>query len=146
MYELTANLKLKQSQVIDKSSFSAEAVSFRKVIKSDQQLLLLDDLAGVRSLSISGGLNALTPDPRLLYEQFGCYEMVADSEKAFLLACAPSRSTSFLMKVLKSTLYSSPTYEPFETIFLPEKIYSVDMRGEVLLSQVYNGAKLYWSS
>lgn len=83
----------------------------------------------------------------MVYEQYGCYQIVGqDSGESLALACAPSTNNYFILKLVKSHQFAEATYEPLETVFLHEKLYQIDYTENLLLSRVFSGVKLHWSS
>lgn len=82
-----------------------------------------------------------------MYEQYGCYQIVGQEKgETLALACAPSLNTYFILKLVKSHQFAEAHYEPLETVFLHEKLYQIDYTENLLLSRVFSGVKLYWSS
>lgn len=72
--------------------------------------------------------------------------MGRDSGESLALACAPSLNTYFILKLVKSHQFAEFVYEPLETVFLREKLYQIDYTENLLLSRVFSGVKLHWSS
>lgn len=57
VYELTANSKLKNKQILDAAFFGVEQISIRAVYRAEgSKFLVLDDLQGIREISGEGGL------------------------------------------------------------------------------------------
>lgn len=83
----------------------------------------------------------------MVYEQYGCYQIVGqDGGESLAIACAPSINNYFILKLVKSHQFAEATYEPLETVFLHEKLYQIDYTENLLLSRVFSGVKLHWSS
>jgi hypothetical protein len=82
-------------------------------------IFVLDELGGVRKMVGNEGFSNFTADNNLIYEQFGCYQIVGqDKGESIVLACAPSLNSYFLLKLIKLKQDSKVTYEPQETVFL----------------------------
>lgn len=119
VYELTANSRLKNKIVLDAAFFAADKISLRAVFRDGLRLLVLDDFVGLREVGLDGKLGSFRNGSRVVFEQFGCYEVVGqDGGESLALACAPSLNNYFILKLIKSHQFAEATYEPLETIFL----------------------------
>lgn len=146
-YELTANNKVKNKQILNETFFGAEKLSLRALHRIENKLLILDDLVGIREITTDGQLNNPKNSSKVVYQQYGCYQIVGqDGGDSLALACAPSINTYFILKLVKSKQFAEYTYEPLETVFLHEKLYQIDYVQNLLLSRVFSGVKLFWSS
>lgn len=57
------------------------------------------------------GLINFKPTSKLVYEQFGCYQIVGqDKGESLVLACAPTVNSYFMLKLIKSRQFAEPTY------------------------------------
>ena len=65
--------------------------------------LVLDDLVGLREILTKGGVSSFKEGSKVVYSQFGCYQIVGqDGGESLALACAPSLSNYFILKLVKS--------------------------------------------
>ena len=70
-----------------------------------------------------------------------------DEGKSLILACNPSYNNFFIMNLIKSTQFTDGiTYEPLETVFMQDQLYQIEAVENILMSRVYTGVKLFWSS
>jgi len=103
VYELTANSRVKDRQTLDAKFFGAEQVSLRAIFRDGTRFLVLDDLVGLREILTNGGMNSFREGSKIAYSQFGCYQIVGqDAGESLALACAPSLSNYFILKLVKS--------------------------------------------
>ena len=103
VYELTANSRVKDRQTLDAKFFGAEQVSLRAVFRDGTRFLVLDDLVGLREILTSGGVSSFKVGSKVVYSQFGCYQIVGqDGGESLALACAPSLNNYFILKLVKS--------------------------------------------
>ena len=103
VYELTANSRVKDKQTLDDKFFGAEQVSLRAVFRDGTRFLVLDDLVGLREILTKGGVSSFKEGSKVVYSQFGCYQIVGqDGGESLALACAPSLSNYFILKLVKS--------------------------------------------
>ena len=102
-------------------------------------------MIGDSNLSISKGFFG---KKKLVFQQFGCYQMIEKDEgKSLILACNPSYNNFFIMNLIKSTQFTDGiTYEPLETVFMQDQLYQIEAVENILMSRVYTGVKLFWSS
>lgn len=132
---------------MDAKFFGAQQVSLRAIFRDGAKFLVLDDLVGLRQILTSGGMGSFREGSKVVYSQFGCYQIVGqDAGESLALACAPSLSNYFILKLLKSHQFAEAAYQPLQTVFLHEKLYQIDYIENLLLSRVFSGVKLHWSS
>lgn len=68
VYELTANSRVKNKQILDAAFFGAERVSLRAIHRDGTRLLVLDDLAGLREvLTVGKGLELFRNGSRVIF-------------------------------------------------------------------------------
>jgi hypothetical protein len=62
------------------------------------------------------------------------------------MTCTLAAKSFFIQKLIRSYSFSEPHYEVIETIFTNEKIYDTGFVDNFIMSRVYSGVRLYWTS
>lgn len=113
---------MKNKKIYDNTYFNASKVSFRGLHRvGKNKFILLDDLQGLRQFSTNtADLSTFKKETIVsIYDQYGCFQIVGqDLGDSLALACAPSKTSYFLLKLIKSHQFENVRYEPLETVFL----------------------------
>lgn len=120
-YEFAANGELKNQQKYDNSFFGTKRMSFRAIVRGEgSSIYVLDDIEGVWEMVGKEGISkGFVPNEKIIFNQFGCYRMIAENQaQSLVLACNPSANNFFVMNLVKSTQFTNATYEPLETVFM----------------------------
>ena len=112
------------------------------------KLFVLDDLQGIWQITGGEGIaGQMFASKNLVFQQFGCYQMINQNRgESLILACNPSFNNYFVMTLVKNRQLKYTSYEPLQTVFLHDQLYQIEAAENILMSRVFSGVKLFWSS